>query len=45
MSMREKNEGVGTAAAEAPSEWMITTPTEGPDDGVVSEGADGSGAG
>ncbi len=41
MSMREKNEGVGTAAAEAPSEWMVTTPTEGPDDGVVNERADG----
>ena len=40
MSMLEKNEGVGTAAAGAASEWKITTPTEGPDDGVVSEGAD-----
>ena len=43
MSMREKNDGVGTAAAQAPSEWKVTTPTEGPDDGVVSEGADGGG--
>jgi ribose transport system permease protein len=39
--MFEKNDGVGTTAAEAPSEWMITTPSGGPDDGVVSERADG----
>jgi len=28
MSMMEKDSGVGTAAATAPSEWLVTTPTE-----------------
>ena len=41
MSLFEKNDGVGTAARPAPSEWKITTPTEGPDEGVVNERADG----
>ena len=37
----EKNEGVGTAAAETPSEWMVTTPGEETHEGVVGERADG----
>ena len=40
MSLFQKNDGVGSEAAEASSEWTITTPSEGPDNGVVSEGAD-----
>jgi ribose transport system permease protein len=36
MSMFEKNDGVGTAAAQAPSEWTLTTPTEGADVGGIS---------
>lgn len=40
MSLFQKNEGVGTESAEAPSESKVTTPSEGPDDGVVSETAD-----
>lgn len=38
--MREKNDGVGAAAATAESEWKITTPTEGADGAVAAEGAD-----
>lgn len=45
MSMHERNDGIGTAAAQAPSEWEITTPSEDLDDGVVSEGADVGGIG
>ena len=41
MSLSEKNDGIGTEAAKAPSEWMVTTPSDGSDDGVVGEGADG----
>lgn len=40
MSMSEKNDRVGTAAADAPSEWTITTPTGEPSGGV-NEDADG----
>ena len=40
MTMFEKNDGVGTAAASAPSEWTITTPS-GEASEPVNEGADG----
>jgi len=43
MSLFEKNDGIGRAAAEAPSEWMITTPSDGSDDGASGQ-ADADGA-
>lgn len=41
MTMSEKNDGIGTAAAAAPSEWMVTTPTDQALEGTPNEGADG----